>query len=115
MRPPAPWRRRAAYASPFQVRAIRRACSPTDKPLAEELDVKACAARGGIAGRSRISGQCLTRSLEQAALFRGSPVAVRADNGPNEHSSPTLRQARTKIAKWRRDCDEQRLLGSIER
>jgi putative transposase len=29
-----------------------------------------------------ISGQYVTRLLDQAALFRGYPIAVRTDNGP---------------------------------
>jgi putative transposase len=29
-----------------------------------------------------ISGQCVTRLLDQAAIFRGYPIAVRTDNGP---------------------------------
>ena len=106
-----------------------------------------------------ISGQCVTRLLDQEALFRGYPAAVRTDNGLeftcqsfiawaqrhgirhilikperprqngyiesfngrfrdeclNEHWFETLHQARTEIAKWRRDYDEVRPHGSIGR
>ena len=100
-----------------------------------------------IAADYGISGQYVTRLLDQAALFRGYPAAVRTDNGPeftsrafiawaqshgirhiliepgrpmqngyiesfngrfrdeclNEHWFETLHQARTEIARWRRD------------
>ena len=106
-----------------------------------------------------ISGQYVTRLLDQAALFRGYPAAVRTDNGPeftsrafiawaqghgirhiliepgrpmqngyiesfngrfrdeclNEHWFESLHQARTEIAKWRRDYNEVRPHGSIGR
>ena len=106
-----------------------------------------------------ISGQYVTRLLDQAARFRGYPAAVRTDNGPeftsrafiawaqghrirhiliepgrpmqngyiesfngrfrdeclNEHWFETLHQARTEIAKWRRDYNEVRPHGSIGR
>ena len=106
-----------------------------------------------------ISGQYVTRLLDQAALFRGYPAAVRTDNGPeftcrafiawaqshgirhiliepgrpmqngyiesfngrfrdeclNEHWFETLHQARTEIARWRRDYNEVRPHSSIGR
>ena len=106
-----------------------------------------------------ISGQYVTRLLDQAARFRGYPGAVRTDNGPeftcrafiawtqahgiehlliqpgrpmqngfiesfngrfrdeclNERWFETLDQARTEIAKWRRDYNEVRPHGSIGR
>ena len=37
-----------------------------------------------------ISGQYVTRILDQAALFRGYPIAVRTDNGPEFTSNAFL-------------------------
>ena len=42
-----------------------------------------------------ISGQYVTRLLDQAAIFRGCPVAVRTDNGPEFTSRAFL--ARTSL------------------
>ncbi len=112
-----------------------------------------------IAADYGISGQYVTRLLDQAALFRGYPSAVRTDNGPeftsrafmgwaqakgirhlliepgkpmqngfiesfngklrdeclNEQWFETLHQARTTIAAWRRDYNEERPHSSLGR
>lgn len=106
-----------------------------------------------------ISGAYVTRLLDQAAVFRGYPRAVRTDNGPeftsrafmawtqahgirhllidpgkpmqngliesfngklrdeclNEQWFETLHQARTVIAAWRRDYNEERPHSSLGR
>jgi putative transposase len=112
-----------------------------------------------IAADYGISGEYVTRQLDQAALFRGYPSAVRTDNGPeftsrafmgwaqakgirhlliepgkpmqngyiesfngklrdeclNEQWFETLHQARTTIAAWRRDYNEERPHSSLGR
>jgi len=70
-----------------------------------------------IAVDHSISGQYVTRVLEQVARFRGYPQAVRTDNGPEFTSRAFLAwtQARTTVAAWRTDYNEVRPHSSLGR
>jgi len=57
----------------------------------------------------------VTRLLDQAALFRGYPLAVRRDECLNEQWFETLQQARSAITLWRDDYNEVRPPSSCQR